>query len=91
MCGNFKLQEVHGGQIPQAQSHGLEHSTKSQEGLLPRRGLGGILYAATCAGGYGPPNHRGQPAAGADPDSVALADWDLDFRWSCNATDISIT
>ena len=35
--------------------------------------------------------HRGQPAAGADPDSVALADWDLDFLWSCNATDIGIT
>ena len=25
----------HGRQIPQAQSHGLEHGTKSQEGLLP--------------------------------------------------------
>ena len=39
----------------------------------------------------GPPNHRGQPAAGADPDSVALADWDLEFRWSCDAIDIGIT
>ena len=34
-CGNLKLQEEHGWQIPQAQSHGLEHSTKSQAGLLP--------------------------------------------------------
>ena len=34
-CGNLKLQEEHGGQVPQTQSHGLEHGTKSQEGLLP--------------------------------------------------------
>ena len=50
-----------------------------------------ILYAATCARRYGPPIHRGQPAAGADLDSVALADWDLEFCWSCNATYIGIT
>ena len=47
--------------------------------MLPRRELRGIPYTATCAGGYGPPNHRGQPAAGADPDSIALADSDLSF------------
>ena len=34
LCCNLKLQEEHGGQVPQAQSHGLEHGTKSQEGLL---------------------------------------------------------
>ena len=34
-CGNLKLQEEHRRQIPQAQSHGLEQGTKSQEGLLP--------------------------------------------------------
>ena len=34
-CGNLKLQEEHGGQVPQTQSHGLEHGTKIQEGLLP--------------------------------------------------------
>ena len=90
-CGNLKLQEEHGGQVPQAQSHGLEHGTKSQEGLLPLRGLGGIPHAATCTRGCGPSNHRGQPAEGADPDSITLANGDLEFRWSCDVTDIGIT
>ena len=90
-CDNRKLQEEHGGQIPQAQPHGLERGTKSQKGLLPRRELGGIPYTATCTGGYGPPNHRAQSAAGADPDSIALADGDPEFLWSRDATDIGIT
>ena len=86
-CGNRKLQEEHGGQIPQAQPHGLEHGTESQKGLLPRRELGGIPYTATCAGGDG---HRGQSAAGADPDSIALADGDPEFLRSRDAIDIGI-
>ena len=44
-----------------------------------------------CTRGCGPSNHRGQPAAGADPDSTTLANGDLEFRWSCDATDIGIT
>ena len=34
---------------------------------------------------------RGQSAAGADPVSIALADGDPEFLWSCDATDIGIT
>ena len=37
------------------------------------------------------PNHRGQPAAGADPDSITLANGDLEFRWSCDATNVGNT
>ena len=33
-------------------------------------------------------DRRGQPAAGADPDSITLANGDLDFRWSCDVTDV---
>ena len=90
-CDDLKLQEEHRRQIPQAQSYGLEHSTESQEELLPCRGLGGIPHAATCARGGGPPDRRGQPAAGADPDSITLANGDLEFRWSCDATDVGNT
>ena len=28
------------------------------------------------------------PGAGVDPDPVALADWNLEFRWSGHATDV---
>ena len=32
-----------------------------------------------------------KPAAGADPDSITLANEDLKFRWSCDATDVGNT
>ena len=32
-----------------------------------------------------------QPIAGADPDSIALADGEIEFRWSCYATNIGNT
>ena len=34
-CGDLKLQEKYGRQIPQAQSDGLEHGAERQERLLP--------------------------------------------------------
>ena len=34
-CNDLKLQEEYREQVPQAQSSGLELSTKVQEGLLP--------------------------------------------------------
>ena len=34
---------------------------------------------------------RGKPAAGVDPVPVALADWDFEFLWSRNATNVGIT
>ena len=39
----------------------------------------------------GPPDRRGQLAAGADPDSITLANGDFEFRWSCDATDVGNT
>ena len=39
----------------------------------------------------GPPDHRGQLVAGADPDPVPLANGDLELRWTCDATDVSNT
>ena len=42
--------------------------------------MGGIPHAATCAGRGGPPDRRGQPAAGADPDSITLANGDLELQ-----------
>ena len=39
--------------------------------------MGGIPHAATCARGGGPPDRRGQLAAGADPDSITM--WILSF------------
>ena len=56
-----------------------------------RMGLGGILHAATCARRSGPPDHRGQLVAGADPDPVPLANGDLELRWSRDAADVSDT
>ena len=40
--------------------------------------MGGITHAATCAQGGGPPDHRGQLVACADPDPVPLANGDLE-------------
>ena len=42
-------------------------------------------------GGCSSPDCRGQPDTGADPDPVALADWNLEFLWSRNAGDVGIT
>ena len=50
-----------------------------------------ILYIATKTGGCNSPDCRGQPDTGADPDPVALADWNLEFLWSRNAADVGIT
>ena len=41
--------------------------------------------------GGGPPDRRGQLAAGADPDSITLTNGDLEFRWSCDATHVGNT
>ena len=46
---------------------------------------------ATNTGGCSSPDCRGQADTGADPDPVALADWNLEFLWSRNAADVGIT
>ena len=50
--------------------------------------LGVVLGATPGTRRCGSSNRRGQPGAGVDPDPIALADGNLEFRWSCHATDV---
>ena len=68
---------------------GTRRNGREQIASMTRLSLN--IIHGTNTGGCSSPDCRGQPDTGADSDPVALADWNLEFLWSSNATDVGIT